>query len=108
MTRTVIIGGHGKVALLAAPLLAEAGHDVVSLIRNPDHAEDVRAAGAEPLVLDIEKADQEELVHALRDADNVVFSAGAGGGTPSAPGPWTTTPPSPACAPPRPRVCGAT
>ena len=40
MTRTVIIGGHGKVALLAAPLLAEAGHDVVSLIRNPDHAED--------------------------------------------------------------------
>ena len=77
MTRTVIIGGHGKVALLAAPLLAEAGHDVVSLIRNPDHAEDVRAAGAEPLVLDIEKADQEELVHALRDADNVVFSAGA-------------------------------
>ena len=80
MTRTVIIGGHGKVALLAAPLLAEAGHDVVSLIRNPDHAEDVRAAGAEPLVLDIEKADQEELVHALRDADNVVFSAGAGGG----------------------------
>ena len=67
-------------ALLAAPLLAEAGHDVVSLIRNPDHAEDVRAAGAEPLVLDIEKADQEELLHALRDADNVVFSAGAGGG----------------------------
>ena len=41
MTRTVIIGGHGKVALLAAPLLAEAGHDVVSIIRNPDHAEDV-------------------------------------------------------------------
>ena len=80
MTRTVIIGGHGKVALLAAPLLAEAGHDVVSIIRNPDHAEDVRAAGAEPLVLDIEKADQEELLHALRDADNVVFSAGAGGG----------------------------
>ena len=80
MTRTVIIGGHGKVALLAAPLLAEAGHDVVSIIRNPDHAEDVRAAGAEPLVLDIEKADQEELLQALREADNVVFSAGAGGG----------------------------
>ena len=53
MTRTVIIGGHGKVALLAAPLLAEAGHDVVSIIRNPDHAEDVRAAGAETLVLDL-------------------------------------------------------
>ncbi|TFI50643.1 NAD-dependent dehydratase, partial [Micrococcus endophyticus] len=43
MTRTVIIGGHGKVALLAAPLLAEAGHDVTSIIRNPEHAAEVEA-----------------------------------------------------------------
>lgn len=83
MTRTVIIGGHGHVALLAAPLLAEAGHQVTSIIRNPDHAEDVRAAGAEPLVLDVEKAGEEDLLHALRGADNVVFSAGAGGGDPA-------------------------
>ena len=83
MTRTVIIGGHGHVALLAAPLLAEAGHQVTSIIRNPDHAEDVRATGAEPLVLDVENAGEEDLLHALRGADNVVFSAGAGGGDPA-------------------------
>ena len=83
MTRTVIIGGHGKVALLAAPLLAEAGHDVTSIIRNPEHAAEVEAAGAAPLVLDVERAGEEELVQAFRDADNVVFSAGAGGGDPA-------------------------
>jgi len=48
MARITIIGGHGKVALLTAPLLASAGHEVTSLIRNPDHADDVTASGARP------------------------------------------------------------
>ena len=48
MSRIVMIGGHGKVALLAAPLLVEAGHEVVSLIRNPDQADDVVAVGGRP------------------------------------------------------------
>jgi 3-hydroxyisobutyrate dehydrogenase-like beta-hydroxyacid dehydrogenase len=45
--RITLIGGHGKVALLAAPLLVEAGHEVVSVFRNPDHTDDVAATGAE-------------------------------------------------------------
>ena len=69
MSRIVMIGGHGKVALLAAPLLVEAGHEVVSLIRNPDQADDVAAVGATPLVLSVEEADVAE----------IVWSAGAGG-----------------------------
>ena len=56
MSRIVMIGGHGKVALLAAPLLVDAGHEVVSLIRNPDHSADVAATGATPLVLSVEEA----------------------------------------------------
>lgn len=80
MADVLIIGGHGKVALLAAPLLTEAGHTVTSVIRNPDHAEDVRAAGAEPLVLDVEHASPAELEEALAGRDAVVWSAGAGGG----------------------------
>lgn len=79
MSRVVIIGGHGKVALLAAPLLVEAGHEVVSLIRDPAQAEDVAAAGAEPLVLSIEEASVEDLTEAFAGADAVVWSAGAGG-----------------------------
>ena len=76
MERIVIIGGHGKVALHLAGLLAERGDEAVSIIRNPDQSADVEKAGGTPLVLDIEKAD----VHALAGADAVVWAAGAGGG----------------------------
>ncbi|HXD28027.1 MAG TPA: SDR family oxidoreductase [Arthrobacter sp.] len=76
----VVIGGHGKVALLLARELTRRGHTVTSLIRNPDHVDDVQDAGATPLVLDIEQAHGPELEPALSGFDAVVFSAGAGGG----------------------------
>ncbi len=81
--RVVIVGGHGKVALLAAPKLAEAGYDVESMIRNPDHHDDVVAAGAKPVVLDIEQSDVDALTDTFSGAAAVVFSAGAGGGNPA-------------------------
>ena len=34
--RVTIFGGHGKIALLLAPMLVEAGHEVTSVVRNPD------------------------------------------------------------------------
>ena len=79
MSRIVIIGGHGKVALLLAPILRDAGHTVVSLIRDADQAPDVAAAGAEPLVVSVEDATQQDVTAALSGADAVVWSAGAGG-----------------------------
>ena len=82
MADIMIIGGHGKVALLLAPVLAARGDSATSMIRNPDHADDVRAAGAAPLVLDVETATREQLADALRGFDAVVWSAGAGGGNP--------------------------
>lgn len=78
-----IIGGHGKVALRAARILADADIDVYSVIRNPDHAEDVRATGATPVVADVEVADDDELREVLRGSGAVVWSAGAGGGDPT-------------------------
>ena len=83
MADVILIGGHGKVALLAAPLLVEAGHTVTSVIRNPDHADEVRAAGAEPLVLDVEQADEAALAATFAGKDAVIWSAGAGGGNPA-------------------------
>lgn len=77
----MLIGGHGKVALLAAPLLVDAGHDVVSVFRNPEHLGDVAATGAEPHVLDVESASTDALADLLRGSDVVVWSAGAGGGS---------------------------
>ncbi|MGB6009343.1 NAD(P)H-binding protein [Castellaniella sp.] len=81
--RVVIIGGHGKVALLAAGKLQAAGYAVDSIIRNPDHREDVRNAGGNPVVLDIESARVDELASAFSGARAIVFSAGAGGGNPA-------------------------
>ena len=43
MADVLIIGGHGKVALLAAPLLAEAGHTVTRLPQGPLSGDDIRA-----------------------------------------------------------------
>ena len=82
MSRIAIIGGHGKVALHLSRILTGQGHQVSSLIRNPDHAADVRDAGATPVLADVETATAEELADQLRGHDAVVWSAGAGGGNP--------------------------
>lgn len=77
-----IAGGHGKIALRLERLLSAAGHRSRAIIRNPDHASEVEAAGAEPVVLDLEAiAGVHDLADAIRDADAVVFAAGAGPGS---------------------------
>ncbi|MBA4083667.1 MAG: NAD-dependent dehydratase [Kytococcus sp.] len=82
MSRIVLIGGHGKVALLLAPILVEQGHEVTSVIRNPDHAADIEATGATARVADVEQLDVPGLAEVLEGHDAVVWSAGAGGGDP--------------------------
>ncbi|MGA9490515.1 MAG: SDR family oxidoreductase [Mycobacterium sp.] len=83
MSRIAIIGGHGKVALYLARILADRGDEVTSVFRNPDHADDVAAAGARPVIADIEHLDTGALADLLAGHDAVVFSAGAGGGDPA-------------------------
>lgn len=80
--RVVILGGHGKVALLTAPELTKAGYSVDSVIRDPGQSSDVEAAGGNPVVLDIENAQVEDLAQVFDGASAVVFAAGAGGGAP--------------------------
>ncbi|MFJ3581685.1 SDR family oxidoreductase [Streptomyces sp. NPDC090127] len=79
--RIVIAGGHGQIALRLERLLSASGHEPAGLIRNPDQADDLRAAGAEPIVLDLESATVETVAEALRGADAAVFAAGAGPGS---------------------------
>ena len=76
-----IAGGHGQIALRLARLLHERGDQVRSLIRNPDHADDVRAAGGDPVVCDLEQADDAAVADAVTGAAAVVFAAGAGPGS---------------------------
>lgn len=83
MAWIVIVGGHGKVALHLARILTERGDEVTSVFRNPEHAEDVAATGARPVVADIETLNTDALAELLAGHDAVVFSAGAGGGNPA-------------------------
>lgn len=83
MTRIVLLGGHGKVALRAARLLRARGDDVVGVIRSAEQSDEVAAAGATPLVADLESLDSGALAELLAGADGVVWSAGAGGGDPA-------------------------
>ena len=79
--RIVIAGGHGQIALRLARLLRGRGDEVVGLIRNPDHEADLRDAGAEPAVCDLESASPDDVAAALSGADAAVFAAGAGPGS---------------------------
>src|ERR1700761_6301803 len=79
--RIAIAGAHGKVGLRLGRILAARGEDVVGLIRNPDHASDVAAAGIQPVVCDLERASLNEVGRAVGSADAVVFAAGAGPGS---------------------------
>lgn len=83
MSRILIIGGHGKVALRLEPLLAERGDTVTAVIRNRDHEEEVAATGATPLVADVESFDLDQLTNLFSGNDAVVWTAGAGGGDPA-------------------------
>ena len=75
----VVAGGHGKIGLRLLRLVAERGDRARGLIRNPDHAADLEAAGAEPVVCDLEQ--EEDVAPFVEGADAVVFAAGAGPGS---------------------------
>ncbi|MFI1013580.1 SDR family oxidoreductase [Streptomyces sp. NPDC020965] len=79
--RIVIAGGHGQIALRLERLLSAGGHEVVGVIRDPGQRADLRDAGAEPVVLDLESASVDDVATVLRGADAVVFAAGAGPGS---------------------------
>src|ERR1700730_7488090 len=83
MARIIVFGGHGKVALQLARILAERGDEVSSVVRNPDHSDDVAGAGAQPGWAEIEQLDMNALADLVTGHDAVVFSAGAGGGNPA-------------------------
>ncbi len=82
MSRVAIVGGHGKIALQAAEILNGDGHEVTSLIRKPEQRADIEEVGATPSIIDLESASQDELADVFKGHDAVVFSAGAGGGSP--------------------------
>ncbi len=77
--KIAVLGAHGQIAMLLHPILKSNGHEVIGLIRNPEHADEVSRAGAEPVICDIESED--DISDAVGRVDAVVFAAGAGPGS---------------------------
>lgn len=79
--RVVIAGGHGKIGLRLARLLGEREEHAIALVRSAEQEADVVALGAHPVVFDLEASSAQDLATVLKDADAVVFAAGAGPGS---------------------------
>ena len=76
--RIVIAGGHGQIAQQLERLVSADGHEVVGMIRSPEHVRDLEAAGAEGAMIDLEDTDVEAMTEIVKGADAVVFAAGGG------------------------------
>jgi uncharacterized protein YbjT (DUF2867 family) len=79
--KVAIAGGHGKIGRLLEKLLIDRGDEALGLIRNPDHAADLRELGAEAVLCDLEAAEPSEVAETIAGSDAVVFAAGAGPGS---------------------------
>jgi nucleoside-diphosphate-sugar epimerase len=79
--RVAIAGAHGKIARQLTERLVAGGDTVIALIRNPAHADELRAPGVEPVTCDLENAGVDDVTEAIRGADAAVFAAGAGPGS---------------------------
>jgi nucleoside-diphosphate-sugar epimerase len=79
--RIAIAGAHGQIALRLVALLTGGEHEILGLIRNPDHAGELQDAGGRAVVCDLERASLSEVDDAVHGCDVVVFAAGAGAGS---------------------------
>ena len=84
MSRIVVIGGSGRTGRLGVRQLIASGHETVATIRNPRHMAALVKAGANVMLVDLEKSGFDEIVFALKGADAVIFAAGSSEGESSA------------------------
>ena len=79
--RVAIAGAHGQIARLLARRLVADGHEVVGLVRNPEHLPDLAEDGTQGVVCDLEAAETTDIEEAIAGTDALVFAAGAGPGS---------------------------
>jgi uncharacterized protein YbjT (DUF2867 family) len=78
MTRIAVVGGHGQIARLLHPRLAERGLTPVALVRREEQREALEGEGVAVRMLDIEASTPEDVAGALEGCQAVVFAAGGG------------------------------
>lgn len=78
--KVFVIGANGKVARHFADLVKEdSAIEEIAMIRKAEQADFFKERGIETVLLDLVKNTVDELAEAMKDADAVLFSAGAGG-----------------------------
>ena len=73
--KVLVAGSHGQVGQHVTELLSESEHRVRGMVRDESQVADVEALGAEAVVADL----KDDVAHAIRGCDAVVFAAGSGG-----------------------------
>lgn len=81
----LIFGGSGKVARHITKILASEGATVHSIIRKEEQKPEIEALGAKPIVESIEDSTVDDMAKTISSskANVVIWSAGAGGGSPA-------------------------
>ena len=83
--KVLLLGGHGRVSLLMIPLFLSRSWHVTSVIRNPEHIQEIESKGAgqpgklEVLVDSLDDVKSEQQAQSLLDKakpDWIVWSAG--------------------------------
>jgi uncharacterized protein YbjT (DUF2867 family) len=82
--RVVVVGGSGRTGKLIVEALLANGDTAVATIRNPKHMAGLVKAGAETVMLDLEKSTGPDFQKIFKGADAVVFAAGSATGEGSA------------------------
>ncbi|KKZ57825.1 hypothetical protein EMCG_05576 [[Emmonsia] crescens] len=86
--RVLLLGGHGRISRFLTPLLLNRSWDVTSVIRNPDHTNDIMKLGkgkkgkVDVLISsldDVKSVDDAKAIIDRVKPDYVVWAAGAGG-----------------------------
>ena len=78
--KVFVIGANGKVARHFADFVKEdSAIEEIAMIRKAEQADFFKERGIETVLLDLVKNTVDELAEAMKDADAVLFSAGAGG-----------------------------
>lgn len=75
--KVLVIGAHGQIGQLLLPKLAEAGHDVVAMVRDKSQFSELERDNVRCVVGDLEG----DFSDVVEGADAVVFAAGSGGST---------------------------
>lgn len=79
MANVFIVGAAGKVGSRLVKRLSDNDHQATAMHRKPEQSDSLTGLGGKPCLLSITDASVDSLATAMKGADTVVFSAGAGG-----------------------------